>query len=117
MHDMGVVHGNLEIVSRRVSLPFSRHVFTAAPSQTNVLVDSEDTPRIGGLGSVFVETSSLFWSEDPYQFTRCSAPELVNPEAFGLCKAQVTKASDIFAFGMLAYQVKQVPAPRSHTID
>ncbi|KAF9644513.1 kinase-like protein [Thelephora ganbajun] len=85
MHDLGVVHGNLE--------------------STNVLVDSDGTPRIAGLGSAFTQPSPVAWSENPHELTRCSAPELINPEAFGLLEAQTTEASDVYAFGVLAYQV------------
>lgn len=86
MHDLGVVHGGLE--------------------DTNVLVDSDGTPRIAGLGSALVQSSGpVAWSEDPFELTRYSAPELVNPDAFELPKTQITKASDIYAFGVLTYQV------------
>lgn len=86
MHALGVVHGNLE--------------------GPNVVVESDGTPRIGGLGSAFVQSSSPpAWSEDPPEQTRYSAPELVNPGAFGLQKAQITESSDVYAFGTLAYEV------------
>lgn len=86
MHALGVVHGNLE--------------------GPNVVVESDGTPRIGGLGSAFVQSSSPpAWSEDPPEQTRYSAPELVNPGAFGLQRAQITESSDVYAFGTLAYEV------------
>ena len=37
------------------------------------------------------------------------APELVNPNAFGLVHARATKATDMFAFGMLAWEVSWAP--------
>ena len=82
----------------------------------NVLVDSEGTPCIGGLGSAFLESSPVAWSEDPHGLARCSAPELVNPEAFGLLKAHTTKLTDVYAFSVLVYQVKHV-LPQFTTVD
>lgn len=107
MHDLGVVHGNLESVSRdALCLPPLRpsHVHTHVP-QTNVVVDTDGTPRITGLGSAFIQSSPVTWAEEPPELTRCTAPELVNPGDFELPRAQVTKPSDIYAFGVLAYEV------------
>jgi len=86
-------------------------------SQTNVLVDSDGTPHIAGLGSVPVHWQSppIARPEDPHKPTRCSAPELVVPDAFGLPESQVTEASDIYALGVLAYQVRH--PPDAHTLD
>lgn len=115
MHDLGVVHGNLEIVSR-CALFCARHMFTFASLQMNVLVDSEGTPRIGGLGSASVhrQSSPVAWSDDSHDLTRCNAPELVNPGAFGLPGSQPTKASDIYALGVLAYEVKHSTPIHAH---
>ena len=82
----------------------------------NILVDSKDTPRIAGLGSVRLESSPATWSEDSHGLTRCSAPELVNPEAFRPPRPHTTKASDVYAFGVLVYQVKHMPT-RFQTLD
>lgn len=112
MHDLGVVHGNLEIVSC-CTLFRVYHMFTFTCLQTNVLIGSEDTPRIAGLGSALVnwQPSPVAWSDESHELTRCSAPELVNPGAFGLAGLHPTKASDIYALGVLAYQVKHLPIP------
>ena len=37
--------------------------------------------------------------------SRWCSPETLHPGSFGLTKAKVTKASDMYAFGMLAYEV------------
>lgn len=79
--------------------------------QTNVLVDSEGVPRIAGLGSASLQSSPLVWSEDLHGFSPYSAPELGDPQAFDLPNARTTKASDIYAFGVLACQVKHVSTP------
>ena len=78
--------------------------------KANVFVDSEDAPRIGGLGSAFVQSSSSTGLEVFHGSTPYSAPELVDPETFGFSKAQPTKASDVFALGVLIHQVKHAPA-------
>lgn len=109
MHEVGFVHGNLEIVSCHTTHPITRHVLTATFFQTNVLVDDEGTPRIGGLGSATSEFSSVSWSEVPDTLTRSSAPELVDPEAFELSNVRPTKASDVYAFGVLVYRVNHIP--------
>ena len=111
MHDLGVVHGNLESVSRYS--PLSHHTFTPTFLQMNVLVGSDGVPRIVGLGSAFIPSFPVGWSEEPSELTRCSAPELVNPGAFGLHKSQTTKQSDTYAFGVLAYEVKYAPTSTS----
>jgi hypothetical protein len=92
-------------------LLFARHTFTPTSLQANVLVDSGGTPRIGGLGSAFIQSFPDVWSEDPEELTRCSAPECVNPEAFELHRVQSTKSSDVYAFGLLVYEVKRVFIP------
>ena len=43
-------------------------------------------------------------SVEPHASRWCS-PEILHPDSFGLAKARLTKASDIYAFGMLAYEV------------
>ena len=107
MHALDIVHGNLEIVSCRIHLPSAHRIFTVAFFQTNVLVDSEGTPRIGGLGSAIFKSPVVAWPEEPDTLTRSSAPEFVHPEAFGLPNTQPTKAGDVYAFGVLAYQVNR----------
>ena len=49
-----------------------------------------------------IETEEFFYD---------TAPELVNPHAFGLVHARASKAADIFAFGMLAWEVSRTTAP------
>ena len=92
-------------------------MFTVTFSQTNVLVDSEGVPRIAGLGSASIQSwAPLACSEHLHELSPCNAPELASPQAFGLSNPQTTKASDVYAFGVLAYQVEHVP-PSSHVFD
>ena len=37
--------------------------------------------------------------------SRWSSPEILRPDSFGLTKVMFTKASDVYAFGMVAYEV------------
>ena len=103
MHDLDVVHGNLEIVSR-CALFCAHHMFTFAPLQVNVLVDIDGTPCIGSSTAM---PSLADWLKDLHGLTPSSAPELMNPGAFRPPKSRPTNASDIYAFGVLGYQVKR----------
>ena len=82
-------------------------MFTVTFPKMNILVDSEDTPRIAGLGSASVHSKSSLvpWMDDTPELSRCSAPELLNPERFGLSGPQTTKESDIYSLGVLIYHV------------
>lgn len=40
-----------------------------------------------------------------FNVSRWCSPEILHPDGFGLTKAKATKASDMYAFGMLAYEV------------
>ena len=74
--------------------------------QRNVLVDDDGVARLGGLGSAFSPSLPASWSDmGTKRFFYGIAPELVNPHAFGLVHARATKATDMFAFGMLAWEV------------
>lgn len=76
-------------------------------SQQNILVDSDGTPLITGFGSSFMISRPDLWSEkDAVGFFRGSAPELIRPhKPGGNPTVQITKASDMYAFGMLTWQV------------
>ena len=77
--------------------------------QRNILVDSNGVARIGGLGSAFALSLPASWSDVATGRLFCGiAPELINPHTFGLVHARITKATDMFAFGMLAWEVSRV---------
>ena len=86
-------------------------MFTPTFLQTNVLIGSDGVPRIAGLGSAFIPSFPIGWLEESFEFTRYSAPELVNPGLSGLLKAQTSKESDVYAFAVLAYEVCKAPHP------
>jgi len=76
------------------------------------LVDTDGTARIAGLGSAFIIGHATAQPETiiggPY---RGSAPELMYPEEFGLSYPHNTKASDIYAFGVLAWEARVFTEP------
>ncbi|KAF9793040.1 kinase-like domain-containing protein [Thelephora terrestris] len=86
MHGQDITHGNVK--------------------SKNVLVDGDNVARLGGLGSAFALSLPASWSDVESQRLFCGfAPELIDPDAFGLVHARATKATDMFAFGMLAWEV------------
>ena len=73
------------------------------------MVDRDGAARIAGLGSAFISTQNHgTWSEmDAELLSYGSAPELVRPNT-SASKIQTTKKSDIYAFGLLAWEVSHV---------
>lgn len=102
MHKLDVVHGDIRIVRPFLHPHFDR-AFTFI--QANILVDSNRRARVAGLGAAYI--SSLMPEVDIDKFFEAhgAAPELVNPQHFGLRNARATKESDMYAFGALAYEV------------
>ncbi|KAF9649933.1 kinase-like protein [Thelephora ganbajun] len=85
VHDLGIVHGHL--------------------CSQNILVGPDGTPRIAGFGSSFTISRPDPWSEmDVVGFHRGSAPELIRPQKPGEPVVPITKASDMYAFGMLTWE-------------
>ena len=77
--------------------------------QRNVLVDSDGVSRLGGLGSAFSLSLPASWSDVESETLFCGiAPELIDPHAFGFVHARPTKATDMFGFGMLAWEVSRI---------
>ena len=73
------------------------------------MVDNDGAARLGGFGSVSSPSLPASWSDiGTKRLFYGIAPELVNPYAFGLAHARTTKATDMFAFGMLAWEVSWV---------
>ncbi|KAF9654070.1 kinase-like protein [Thelephora ganbajun] len=98
MHSTDVVHGNIKM--------------------KNVLVDKDGVARLGGLGSAFTLSLPASWADVDAERLFCGiAPELINPQAFGLVHARTTKATDVFAFGMLAWEVFEGKPPFAGKIE
>ncbi|EMD36223.1 hypothetical protein CERSUDRAFT_84290 [Gelatoporia subvermispora B] len=86
LHEMGVVHGDLKGV--------------------NVLVNEDGVACLSDFGLAalghqgkLTTMSVAAWS------SRWIAPEILDPEAFGLKKAQLTRQSDIYSFSMVAWEI------------
>lgn len=70
-------------------------------------MDLNGTARIAGLGSAYILGHATAQPETKVKEPcRRSAPELMHPEEFGLSYPHTTKASDIYAFGVLAWEVR-----------
>ena len=73
--------------------------------QTNVLVDAGGRARIAGLGAASVQSNES--GVDVDRFFHGAAPELVDPQRFRLVNTGATTASDVYAFGVLAWEVSR----------
>ena len=100
MHKLNVAHGNLKIVCPSLHSSVRRALTFV---QTNILVDVHGHARLAGLGVAFplarmpgVDIDRLF---------RGIAPELAVPQRYGLTDTGTTKESDVYAFGVLAWEV------------
>ena len=80
------------------------------PSQVNILVDSNRTARIAGLGSAFIPSQNhATWSAmDAELLFYGTAPELVRPKP-PRSRVLTSKESDIYAFAVLAWEVCHFP--------
>ncbi|KAF9784463.1 kinase-like domain-containing protein, partial [Thelephora terrestris] len=92
IHDLDTVHGSIR--------------------GANIRIDEQGTARIAGFASATLPDVDITPEDvDVLVEARWCSPELLQPGANGLNKARATKASDMYAFGMLAYEVfsGQVP--------
>jgi serine/threonine protein kinase len=101
MHNLNVVHGNLKIVG--LSLPPWDHALTFF--QTNILVDADGRARVAGLGATSI--TSTVPREEVDTFFHGAAPELIEPQRFRLTSIGATAATDVYAFGVLAFEVSR----------
>jgi len=78
--------------------------------QKNIRIDGRGVAQIAEFASATMILESDTALEDidesvEANMSRWCSPEILHPGSFGLTEAKVTKASDIYAFGMLAYEV------------
>ena len=96
-----------------------RHVISSHPPlcsvftlfQRNVLIDSDGIARLGGLGSAFAISRPFHWSdldtEGPFRGIVVElVDELIDPRTAGHVHPRTTKATDVFAVGSLAREVR-----------
>ena len=106
MHQQNVVHGNLKIV--RYSTPYVGHALIFL--QANILADPDGYARVAGLGVALI--SSPMPGVDIDRFFHGAAPELVNRQRSESSNTGATKASDVYAFGVLSWEVSAELAAR-----
>lgn len=89
---------------------------TENTAQENILIDRDCHPRLTDYGLPFRldVVEGEFCRYDDLQYL---APELLDPSSFGLKKRTPTKESDIFAFGMVTYQVGHYFSFRKWRLD
>lgn len=107
VHKLNVVHGNLKSV-RYLSCLHYGHELTFF--QTNILIDSEEHARIAGLGAALIPSPMPGVYID--RFFHGAAPELVHPQRARPSDTGATKASDVYAFAVLAWEVSMEFAAR-----
>ena len=99
VHELNIIHRNLKIV--RSPTPRAGRALTFI--QTNILIDSGGHARIAGLGAALLPPAAS--GVDIDRFFHGAAPELVDPQRFRLPNTEPTTASDVYAFGVLAWEV------------
>jgi serine/threonine protein kinase len=106
VHDLDVIHGRLCSV-RLSPISHFQNPRRLTPPQQNVLVGPDGIPRIAGFGSsLMMSRPDLGSDEDVVGFHRGSAPELMRPPKPGKPVTRITKESDMYAFGMLTWEVR-----------
>ena len=105
VHELDIIHGRLCSV-RSSPVPHFQNLQRLTSLQENILVCPDGTPCITGFGSCFVISRPDLWSNaDVAGINRGSAPELMRSPKPGRPAIQITKGSDMYAFGMLAWEV------------
>ena len=103
MHKLDVAHGNL----KAVCLFLHRHFIQALTFlQTNVLVDAHGHASVAGLSVAFHPSDVP--RKDPNWYFRGLAPELIDPlspRSGDPPLLPTTKDSDMYAFGVLVWDV------------
>jgi len=105
VHELDIIHGRLCPVRSSLLSRF-QNLRGLIFFQENILVGPDGTPRITGFGSCFVISRPDLWSDTDVAGTnRGSAPELMRSPRPGKNATKIKKESDMYAFGMLAWEV------------
>ncbi|KAF9778053.1 kinase-like domain-containing protein [Thelephora terrestris] len=89
MHRHGIAHGNIKIA--------------------NILVSGAGCVRIGSLGTACAQSTAPRVDVD--RWFPGAAPEITDPQRWGTSEAGASKSSDLFAFGVLAWEAFTGRAP------
>lgn len=110
LHSNGIIHADLKGVSET-----DRDVVRAHPLATkaNILMNNDYRAVLADFGlAEMVSTTSLAITNAAAGGTvRWMAPELLNPEIYGLANSKSSKESDVYAFGMVIYEVTSIELP------
>jgi len=108
LHDQPFVHSDIKSVSFGPLMLYHRLTVL----QGNILIDSNLTARIGDFGLTNITSSasiSMALSTPSSGGTcRWMAPELLKSDEAGGASPKPSKESDVYAFGMVAYEVNIV---------
>ena len=110
LHEQSIVHGDLKGVSY---IPAAELTVNAENKQANILIGSDYRARLADFGLTTVAdesaTGSLMDNFGMRGTMRWMAPELLNPEKFGITKeSQIrlpSRGTDIYALGMTILEV------------
>jgi hypothetical protein len=73
--------------------------------QINILVNADGHIRVAGLGAASIPSAVPRVEVD--RFFHGAAPELIDPQRFRLTSTGVTTATDVYVFGVLAFEVSR----------
>ncbi|TCD69559.1 hypothetical protein EIP91_007183 [Steccherinum ochraceum] len=87
LHEEGIIHGDLH--------------------GGNILIDDNDTVRLTDFGMALIgeATSYNYASVHGGGATRWQAPEVIDPEEFGLTSSRPTYASDVYSLGIVCVEL------------
>lgn len=76
--------------------------------QGNILIDEDDTVRLTDFGMALIAeaTSYQYASVHGGGATRWQAPELIDPDEFGISSSRPTFASDVYSFSCICIEVR-----------